>query len=103
MPTSQRCGAEAPEELLAEEIYSSADEAQSDATSVTRRARGRSTTASRPSPGKPAVARRPKKVVAERVVPARRPASRTRPLRSLVILTMVGGLIATVALPAYGA
>jgi murein DD-endopeptidase MepM/ murein hydrolase activator NlpD len=103
MPTSQRPGAEAPEELLAEEIDSSANEPQSDATSVTRRSRGRSTTAPRPSVGKLAAARRPKKAVAERVVPSRRPAGRAHPLRSLVILTMVGGLVATVALPAYGA
>jgi murein DD-endopeptidase MepM/ murein hydrolase activator NlpD len=38
------------------------------------------------------------------VASAPRPSIRkNRPLRSLVILTMVGGLVATVALPAYGA
>ncbi|BDV31281.1 M23 family metallopeptidase [Microbacterium terricola] len=35
--------------------------------------------------------------------PARAPRRTAKPLRSLVILTMVGGLVATVALPAYGA
>lgn len=47
---------------------------------------------------------RPKKVKGERTARAPRAAGRkNRPLRSLVILTMVGGLVATVALPAYGA
>src|SRR5215207_9464990 len=102
MPTSQRPGAEAPEEILAEEIDSPANAPQIDETNVTRRARARSSAVSRPSTGKVASSR-PKKVRAERVVPARRPAGRMKPLRSLVILTMVGGLVATVALPAYGA
>jgi hypothetical protein len=35
--------------------------------------------------------------------PARPSRQRAKPLRSLVIVAMVGGLIATVALPAYGA
>jgi murein DD-endopeptidase MepM/ murein hydrolase activator NlpD len=88
---------------LAEEIHSPANEPQSDETSLTRRARGRSTAAPRPRSGKIA-ASRPQKVRAERTAPAARSTGRTsRPLRSLVILTMVGGLVATVALPAYGA
>ncbi|SFS17403.1 Peptidase family M23 [Microbacterium sp. cf046] len=49
-------------------------------------------------------ATRPKKEKAPRTAPARRPSGRkARPVRSLVILAMVGGLVATVALPAYGA
>ncbi|GAA5032748.1 M23 family metallopeptidase [Microbacterium fluvii] len=49
------------------------------------------------------VARKPR--LAVRIArPARtRPRGTAKPLRSLVILTMVGGLVATVALPAYGA
>ena len=45
-----------------------------------------------------------KKVKSEPAASAPRPSIRkNRPLRSLVILSMVGGLVATVALPAYGA
>ena len=102
MPTSRRPGAEAPEELLAEEIDSPATEPQGAETSLTRRARGRSTAV--PPRTKSAVAPRPQKVRAVRTAPAARgPKRKSKPLRSLVILTMVGGLIATVALPAYGA
>ena len=44
------------------------------------------------------------KAPAQRTAPAvSRPRRKAGPVRSLVILTMVGGLIATVALPAYGA
>lgn len=103
MPTSQRHGAEAPEDLLAEEIDSPASELQSDETTVTRRSRGRSGAAPRAKAAKPAAVRPAKTRVA-------RPASSTRvrggaksPLRSLAIIAMVGGLVATVALPAYGA
>ena len=86
---------------MAEEINSPANEPQSDETSVTRRARGRI------SPVRPfgrVASPRPKKVKSEPAASAPRPTIRkNRPLRSLVILTMVGGLVATVALPAYGA
>jgi murein DD-endopeptidase MepM/ murein hydrolase activator NlpD len=103
MLTSQRPGAEAPEESLAEDIHSPANEPQSDETIVTRRARGRSTAVPRPAAGRIAPSR-PPKVKAERPAKAPRVKGRgPRPLRSLVILTMVGGLVATVALPAYGA
>jgi murein DD-endopeptidase MepM/ murein hydrolase activator NlpD len=103
MLTSQRHGAEAPEELLAEELNSPANEPQSDETSVSRRARGRSTAVSRPLLGKGA-STRPATVKAAPSASASRPSMRkNRPLRSLVILTVVGGLVATVALPAYGA
>ncbi len=93
-PTSQRPGAEAPEDSLAEENESPADNAsQHDETSLTRRSRTPRTLIRRPMVGRATrVASAPK---------ARR--EKVRPLRSLVILAMVGGLIATVALPAYGA
>jgi murein DD-endopeptidase MepM/ murein hydrolase activator NlpD len=94
MPTSQRLGAEAPEDLLAEEIESPAHTPRSDETSLTRRSRVRQGVAARPTAvARPAAARPPKK--------ARRTGA--KPLRNLVILTLVGGLIATVALPAMGA
>jgi murein DD-endopeptidase MepM/ murein hydrolase activator NlpD len=96
MPTSQRPGAEAPEDSLAEQIDSHANEHDNDAASLTRRARPRRTVSRRPSAAAPAKQ-------------TSRPAGSTgskgalKPLRSLVILTMVGGLVATVALPAFAA
>lgn len=87
---------------MAEEINSSATP-QSDETTVTRRARGRSTATTRPQTAK--LSTRPQKnVKAPRAAaPSRGPKRKGGPLRSLVILSMVGGLVATVALPAYGA
>ncbi|HWM15444.1 MAG TPA: M23 family metallopeptidase [Microbacterium sp.] len=74
----------------------------SDETTITRRVRGRSTTAV--PRAKKALAPRPKKNRVARTAPAvRAPRRKSKPLRSLVILSLVGGLIATVALPAYGA
>jgi hypothetical protein len=88
---------------LAEDINSPANEPQSDETSVSRRARGRSIAVPRSLFGRTA-STRPRKVKAETAASAPRPSARkNHPLRSLVILTMVGGLVATVALPAYGA
>ena len=92
MPTSQRSGAEAPEELLAEEIESPANAPRSDETSLTRRSRARGSvsrrqTAVRPAAAKPAMT-------------SRRTAA--KPLRSLVTLALVGGLVATAAIPAFG-
>ena len=79
---------------MAEENESPADNAsQPDETSLTRRSRAPRTMIRRPMTGRATrVASAPK---------LRR--EKARPLRSLVILAMVGGLIATVALPAYGA
>jgi hypothetical protein len=57
MPTSQRHGAKAPEDILAEEIDSPANDMQSDETNVTRRSRGRSATAPRAKAAKPAAVR----------------------------------------------
>lgn len=86
---------------MAEEIHSPATDEQSAETPLTRRARGRSGAVSRPSAP---LAVRPKKERAPRPARAPRGPGRTAgPVRSLVILSMVGGLIATVALPAYGA
>lgn len=103
MPTSQRSGAEAPEDILAEDIDSPASELRSEPAPATRRDRGRNTPAVRPKRRKVA-ASAPEKT---RPVPASSPArvsgTKNRPVRSLVILAMVGGLVATVALPAYGA
>lgn len=64
-----------------------------DSTSVTARSRVRGVAARRSKPAR----------VARKTSASSRPRTKARPLRSLVILMMVGGLIATVALPAYGA
>lgn len=99
MLTSQRSGAEAPEDLLAEDIGSPAP--QSEPTNITRRTRTSQSAAARGRLGR-IVAPRPKTAPAA-ARPAR-PAARTKhPVRSLAIIAMVGGLVATVALPAYGA
>lgn len=97
MLTSQRHGAEAPEELLAEEIESPAP--QSDENSVTRRARGKSSASVRARFGRTSAAG-PQKAAPAAPRPAK---GKNHPVRSLAILAMVGGLVATVALPAYGA
>jgi len=87
---------------LAEEIDSSATTPEDDTTSLTRRSRTRKIVAPRRTFGR----------VARSAVEVTRPtasrtasASRTKgtPVRTLVIVTMVAGLVATVALPAYGA
>lgn len=81
---------------MAEQIDSLAHEPENDTTSVTRRTRGRRT-----------VARRPQTATAVATPSSTRPASpkgakrALKPLRSLVILSMVGGLVAAVALPAF--
>lgn len=87
---------------MAEEIDSSATTPEDDTTSLTRRSRTRKIVAPRRTFGR----------VARSAVEVTRPAasrtasaSRTKgtPVRTLVIVTMVAGLVATVALPAYGA
>ena len=87
---------------MAEDITTPATEPETDEVSVTRRARAHSNAVSRPKTSKPSS--QPKKIKDESATTARRAVGRTsRPLRSLVVLSMVGGLVATVALPAYGA
>ncbi|WP_345799818.1 M23 family metallopeptidase [Microbacterium sp. AZCO] len=66
---------------------------QQDATSITRRSRARGISLRRKKASSPA---------RSTAVPAQ-PRSKGRPVRNLAIFTIVGGLIATVALPAYGA
>ncbi|MDY0910865.1 M23 family metallopeptidase [Microbacterium sp. CFBP9034] len=84
---------------MAEKIDSLASEPDNDATSLTPRTRVRRPVARR--------SQAPAKVA--RTAPAARPAAPkgpnrvVKPLRSLVILSMVGGLVATVALPAFAA
>lgn len=111
MLTSQRLGAEAPEDLLAEDIHSSANETTGDDTAApsavetsTPSTRGRTTASTRTTGSRFALSRPAKNRVA-RTAPAKttRKKGAARPVRSLVILAMVGGLVATVALPAYGA
>ena len=99
MPTSQRSGAEAPEDSLAEQNDSLANEPEHDATSLTRRARARRPVGRRPQ----AVATVAATPVSTRPASPKKPNPVVKPLRSLVILTMVGGLVATVALPAFAA
>lgn len=92
MPTSQRSGAEAPEDSLAEETISPPDETLTQSTDLTRRNRNR----------RPVAPQKPTRT-ATRPSASKAPRSAVKPLRSLATLAVVGGLIATVALPAYGA
>ncbi|WP_243073842.1 M23 family metallopeptidase [Microbacterium sp. SS28] len=79
---------------MAEQIETPDDDSlQAHPTGVATRSRVRGLAARRAKP------RRPARVTSASASPRRG----SRPLRSLVILTMVGGLVATVALPAYGA
>ncbi|WP_375386683.1 M23 family metallopeptidase [uncultured Microbacterium sp.] len=88
----------------------SSNEPDIDTTSLTRRDRARRNPARPTAPAKaPRLSRqsnRTEKVVAASTAPhAPHPKTKAKakPLRSAVILTMVAGLIATVALPAYAA
>jgi murein DD-endopeptidase MepM/ murein hydrolase activator NlpD len=83
---------------LAEEIESHANVPEHAAADQSRRARSRQTPARRTrasAPAKPSTAR-----AAASTAPSKK-GRVVKPLRSLVILTMVGGLVATVALPAF--
>jgi len=88
---------------LAEEIESHANQPEHDATHQTRRARTRQTAPAR----HPRSAVTPAKSAPATTSASTRPAAKkgriAKPLRSLVILSMVGGLVATVALPAFAA
>jgi murein DD-endopeptidase MepM/ murein hydrolase activator NlpD len=93
--TSQRPGAEAPEENLADNNDSLSSTSEPDASTPSRRDHSRRNVAVNSKAKTPAP-------VATR--PAPRPSVKKRvakPLRSLVVLSMVGGLVATVALPAF--
>lgn len=89
---------------MAEEIESHANESESAATSPARRERHRKTPARRHRFAAPATSAPAKTAPAPSV--SRPNASKgagrvAKPLRSLVILSMVGGLVATVAIPAF--
>ena len=86
---------------MAEEIESSATEPDDVAADLNRRARNRKTPARRTraaAPAKPSPAR-----AVARPAGQKAPSRVAKPLRSLVILSMVGGLVAAVALPAFAA
>ncbi|MDW4571434.1 M23 family metallopeptidase [Microbacterium sp. M3] len=91
---------------MAEEIESHATEPENVAAEQTRRARGRKTPARRARTGvpatKPATARASVRPAASSSAPSKK-GRVAKPLRNLVILSMVGGLVATVALPAFAA
>ena len=89
---------------MAEEIESPASEPENAAAGLNRRARNRQTPVRR---SRPATSATPAKSTtaraAARPAAGKRPGRVGKPLRSLVILSMVGGLVATVALPAFAA
>ncbi len=97
--TGQRSGAEAPEESLTEETDQNAQDVPADTAGLTRRSTTRSvarrSTAVKPRRRAALFTRTPKTKTTAK-------AHNGRPFRSLAILTVVGGLIVTVALPAYG-
>lgn len=87
---------------MAEEIESPANEPEDAATNQGRRSRNRNIPArhTRPAaPAKPTTAR----AAARPATSAKSSNPVAKPLRSLVILSLVGGLVATVALPAFAA
>nr|WP_315266471.1 M23 family metallopeptidase [Microbacterium lemovicicum] len=86
---------------MAEEIDSSATTPEDDTTSLTRRSRDRAAVAPRRKAGR--VTRTSTAVDRPAASRPAKPRRTGTPVRSLVIFTMVAGLVATVALPAYGA
>ncbi len=86
---------------MAEHNDSLASEPDNDATSLTRRARSRRTAARRSRTATPATVTATTTTVARPA--AKRDGRIRKPLRSVVILSMVGGLVATVAIPAFAA
>ncbi|WP_106814542.1 M23 family metallopeptidase [Microbacterium timonense] len=86
---------------MAEQIESPANEPENVAADQSRRTRHRKSPARRTSPAAPAKPTPAR--AAARPAGAKRPGRVAKPLRSLVILSMVGGLVATVALPAFAA
>lgn len=87
---------------MAEETESRATEPEQNATSLTRRARQRKTPDRKPRATTPAQ-RSTAPASSSRTASTGNPGRVAKPLRSLAILTMVGGLVATVALPAFAA
>jgi len=88
---------------LAEEIESHANVPEHAAADQNRRARNRKTPVRRAragAPAKPTAARADARPAAST---ASKKGRVVKPLRSLVVLTMVGGLVATVAIPAFAA
>jgi len=89
---------------LAEEIESHAIVPEHAAADQNRRARGRKTPVRRSraaTPAKPTAARADARPAASAATSTK--GRVVKPLRSLVVLTMVGGLVATVAIPAFAA
>ncbi len=86
---------------MAEHNDSLASEPDNDATSLTRRARSRRTASRHPRAATPATVTATTATVAKPAV--KRGGGIRKPLRSVVILSMVGGLVATVAIPAFAA
>ncbi|MFB7892278.1 M23 family metallopeptidase [Microbacterium sp. NPDC056044] len=89
---------------MAEEIESHANVPEHAAADQNRRARNRKTPVRRSrtaAPAKPTTARADARPAA--TSPSSKKGRVTKPLRSLVVLTMVGGLVATVAIPAFAA
>lgn len=95
MLTSQRSGAEAPEDNLAEHTQEPSNENADPQTGLTRTRRTERTTAQRPT------SRPPQRATA--VASAPRKGRARKPLKAVIVLAMVGGLVATVAIPAFGA
>ncbi len=88
---------------MAEEIESHANPPEHDATQQTRRARTRQTAPANRSRGTVTASKSAPPTTSVSTRPAAKKGRITKPLRSLVILSMVGGLVATVALPAFAA
>lgn len=88
---------------MAEEIESHANEPERDTTSVTRRVRHRKTATRTTRPAVPAKTTPAPSSVRPAVTAPKKPNRVMKPLRSLVILSMVGGMVATVAIPAFAA
>lgn len=98
MPTSQRSGAEAPEDSLAEQNESLESESDTETTSLTRRSRARRAPAGRQKAAAPAVT---KAATGSARPTTTAPKRAAKQLRSLVVLSIVGGLVAVTALPAF--
>ena len=88
---------------MAEEIDSPANEPQSDETSLTRRARGRTAPLRRSRTSRRRLAPEEGRRAARTAPAARAKPQRQARCAAWSSSTMVGGLVATVALPAYGA